>query len=143
MAVTAKRRETWQRAAVIETLDTLNSFVTAQELHATMRQNGDVVGLATVYRALQDLADTGQVDTVRTDDGDAIYRRCITTIWSVGSAGRRSRSTAWRSSDGRRRWPAKTTSRTWIMSWRSSVPVQRAPGPADPLMITSRVDWFR
>ena len=78
MAVTAKRRETWQRAAVIETLDTLNSFVTAQELHATMRQNGDVVGLATVYRALQDLADTGQVDTVRTDDGDAIYRRCST-----------------------------------------------------------------
>ena len=34
------------------------------------------VGLATVYRALQALADAGEVDVLRTDEGEAVYRRC-------------------------------------------------------------------
>ena len=36
------------------------------------------VGLATVYRTLQALADDGEVDVLRTDDGEAVYRRCCT-----------------------------------------------------------------
>jgi Fur family ferric uptake transcriptional regulator len=39
-------------------------------------RQGDPVGLATVYRALQALADDGDVDILRTDDGQALYRRC-------------------------------------------------------------------
>ena len=37
------------------------------------------VGLATVYRTLQRLADAGEVDMLRTEDGEAIYRRCSDT----------------------------------------------------------------
>jgi Fur family ferric uptake transcriptional regulator len=34
------------------------------------------VGLATVYRTLQVLAGSGEVDVLRTADGEAVYRRC-------------------------------------------------------------------
>jgi Fur family ferric uptake transcriptional regulator len=36
------------------------------------------VGLTTVYRTLQGLADAGEVDVLRTSGGEAIYRRCAT-----------------------------------------------------------------
>jgi Fur family ferric uptake transcriptional regulator len=34
------------------------------------------VGLSTVYRTLQQLADSAEVDVLRSDDGEARYRRC-------------------------------------------------------------------
>ena len=34
------------------------------------------MGLMTVYRMLQSLADAGEVDAIRTDDGETVYRRC-------------------------------------------------------------------
>ena len=37
---------------------------------------GDPVGLSTVYRAVQSLADDGELDSLRTDTGEALYRRC-------------------------------------------------------------------
>jgi Fe2+ or Zn2+ uptake regulation protein len=43
-----------------------------------LRADGDAVGLATVYRTLQQLADDGDVDVLRTADGEAVYRRCST-----------------------------------------------------------------
>ncbi|MGN6635345.1 MAG: Fur family transcriptional regulator, partial [Oryzihumus sp.] len=49
-----------------------------QELHARLRAAGDSVGLATVYRTLQAMAADGEVDMLRTDDGEAVYRRCST-----------------------------------------------------------------
>ena len=60
---------------------------------------GDPVGLATVYRTLQALAADGEVDMLRTEDGEAIYRRCstrtTTTTSCAASCGlRRSRSRA-------------------------------------------------
>jgi len=36
------------------------------------------VGLATVYRTLQAMAADGEIDMLRTDDGEAVYRRCST-----------------------------------------------------------------
>ena len=42
------------------------------------RPRAHKVGLATVYRALQTLADQGEVDVLRTDDGESVYRRCST-----------------------------------------------------------------
>ncbi|WP_286219496.1 Fur family transcriptional regulator [Paraoerskovia sediminicola] len=67
---------TRQRAAVSEALDRLDDFRSAQQIHDVMRQGGDTIGLATVYRTLQALADHGDVDVLRTEDGESHYRRC-------------------------------------------------------------------
>lgn len=70
------RRTTRQRAAVSAVLDRLDDFRSAQEIHEELRRTGDATGLTTVYRTLQTLADAGEVDVLRTDTGEAIYRRC-------------------------------------------------------------------
>ena len=72
------RRLTRQQAAVADALGGADDFTSAQDLHARLRTEGHKVGLATVYRALQTLADQGQVDVLRTDDGESVYRRCST-----------------------------------------------------------------
>jgi Fur family ferric uptake transcriptional regulator len=71
-----KGRSTRQRVAVQSALDEAGGFNTAQELHETLRASGTKVGLATVYRSLQLLADAGEVDVIRNDAGEAFYRRC-------------------------------------------------------------------
>jgi Fur family ferric uptake transcriptional regulator len=73
-----RRRETRQRTAVAAALGATGAFVSAQDLHARLRDDGDRVGLATVYRALQQLVEDGEVDQLRTDDGETVYRRCST-----------------------------------------------------------------
>jgi Fur family transcriptional regulator, ferric uptake regulator len=73
---TAPRRTTRQRSAVLALLEELDGFRSAQDLHALLRERGDAVGLATVYRALQALVDDGRLDVLRSDDGEAVYRRC-------------------------------------------------------------------
>jgi Fur family ferric uptake transcriptional regulator len=75
-AAGAARRSTKQRAAVAELLDDLDEFRSAQDLHEELRKRGEGIGLTTVYRTLQSLADAGEVDVLRTDSGEAIYRRC-------------------------------------------------------------------
>lgn len=72
-------RMTRQRAAVAGALDATDEFRSAQQLHEQLRDRGDAVGLATVYRTLQALAAGGEVDVLRTDDGEALYRRCART----------------------------------------------------------------
>ena len=69
-------RPTRQRRAVAEVLGTFSDFRSAQEIHELLSERGEAVGLATVYRTLQRLADAGEVDLLRTEDGEAIYRRC-------------------------------------------------------------------
>lgn len=69
-------RPTRQRRAVSAALADLDDFRSAQEIHDVLRRRGETVGLSTVYRTLQGLADTGEVDVLRTDDGEAVYRRC-------------------------------------------------------------------
>ena len=71
-------RSTRQRTAVAEVLGKVDGFRSAQDLHDLLRHDGASVGLTTVYRHLQALADAGQVDVLRTDDGEAVYRRCPT-----------------------------------------------------------------
>ena len=75
---TTRRHQTRQRTAVSAALDEVQEFVSAQQLHARMREHGTGVGLATVYRTLQNLAADGEVDVLRTDEGEAVYRRCST-----------------------------------------------------------------
>jgi Fur family transcriptional regulator, ferric uptake regulator len=69
-------RPTRQRRAVAGALRTFEDFRSAQDIHDLLRRNGENVGLSTVYRTLQALADSGQVDMLRTEDGEAVYRRC-------------------------------------------------------------------
>jgi Fur family ferric uptake transcriptional regulator len=71
-------RSTRQRAAVVAVFDELDGFHSAQEVHARLRAAGDTVGLSTVYRAVQALVDDGELDSIRTDSGEAVYRRCST-----------------------------------------------------------------
>ena len=71
-------RSTRQRTAVADVLGRVDGFRSAQELHDLLRHEGASIGLTTVYRHLQALSDAGQVDVLRTDDGEAVYRRCPT-----------------------------------------------------------------
>jgi Fur family ferric uptake transcriptional regulator len=72
--MTAKRA-TWQRAAVRDALGRSENFVSAQALHSEMRDSGSPIGIATVYRALADLASDGEADALRSD-GESLYRAC-------------------------------------------------------------------
>jgi Fur family transcriptional regulator, ferric uptake regulator len=76
MTSTEPLRPTRQRRAVVGCLDAFDDFRSAQEIHAELREHGERVGLATVYRTLQALADNGEVDLLRGEDGEARYRRC-------------------------------------------------------------------
>lgn len=69
-------RPTRQRRAVAAVMATFADFRTAQEIHDLLGRNGESVGLATVYRTLSALAEAGEVDVLRTEAGEASYRRC-------------------------------------------------------------------
>ncbi|MGP3956998.1 Fur family transcriptional regulator [Nonomuraea sp. 3N208] len=67
---------TTRRSAVHDTLRNSEGFRSAQDVYAEMRLHGAKIGLTTVYRALQALADRGEVDVLRTDEGESVYRAC-------------------------------------------------------------------
>lgn len=69
-------RATRQRAAIAGLLDELDDFRSAQEIHEELRRRGEGIGLTTVYRTLQALADADEIDVLRTGTGEASYRRC-------------------------------------------------------------------
>ena len=70
------QRATRQRAAIADLLDELTDFRSAQEIHEELRRRGVGIGLTTVYRTLQALAEAGEIDVLRTGTGEASYRRC-------------------------------------------------------------------
>jgi Fur family ferric uptake transcriptional regulator len=70
------QRETKQKRAVAAALEESDAFRSAQDLFAELRSRGENVGLTTVYNQLRALADSGELDTLRTDDGETLYRRC-------------------------------------------------------------------
>lgn len=78
MAEAIRHRRTKQRAAVTDLLTELEEFHTAQQIHDLLRSRGNSIGLATVYRNLQAMADAGEVDVLRTDT-EASFRRCTDT----------------------------------------------------------------
>lgn len=55
-----------------------DGFRTAQELFDVVRANGQKIGLTTVYRHLNLLAEHGTVDVVHRADGEAQFRLCGT-----------------------------------------------------------------
>jgi Fur family ferric uptake transcriptional regulator len=72
----AERRPTRQRAALTDELAGTAEFRSAQDIHASLSASGTRVGLATVYRNLQAMAADGEVDVIRTTEGEAVYRAC-------------------------------------------------------------------
>lgn len=77
-AMGTSRRPTKQRAAIAEALTDSREFRSAQEIHSALEARGAKVGLATVYRNLQAMAAEDEVDVLRTDDGESVYRACST-----------------------------------------------------------------
>lgn len=73
-----RHRRTRQRRAVEEVLAGQGEFRTAQQVHDELTRRGASVGLTTVYRTLQSMAHADEVDAIRTEDGEAAYRRCST-----------------------------------------------------------------
>lgn len=72
----ARHRTTRQGGAIKEALRAAGGFRSAQDVYATLRAGGDSVGLSTVYRHLQALADDGEVDAIQTPEGETTYRLC-------------------------------------------------------------------
>lgn len=70
------QRMTRQRSAVADLLDGVDDFRSAQQIHEMLRSRGEAVGLATVYRTLQAFAESGDLDVLRTAEGESLYRRC-------------------------------------------------------------------
>jgi len=73
--MTAKRN-TWQKDAVRHALGEATGFVSAQDLHLVLRNHGSSIGLATVYRALADLAHAGEADSLQATGGETLFRAC-------------------------------------------------------------------
>lgn len=76
MSSSTPQRQTRQRAIIAEVLGELDEFKSAQDIHDLLRRRGHSIGLATVYRNLQSLAEAERVDVVRGSDGQATYRAC-------------------------------------------------------------------
>lgn len=73
-----RTRTTRQSAAIEDALREADGFRTAQELFDQVRGSGQKVGLTTVYRHLNLLAELGQADVVHRADGEAQFRLCGT-----------------------------------------------------------------
>jgi Fur family transcriptional regulator, ferric uptake regulator len=69
-------RPTRQRLRVLEELAQEPHDATAQQLYRRLRDGGERIGLATVYRTLGMLAEHGVVDTLAHSAGESCYRVC-------------------------------------------------------------------
>ena len=63
-----RRRTTKQRLAIRALFDDESFFLTAQQVHDQLRERGD--------RNLQTMAEDGELDAIRSEDGEMTYRRC-------------------------------------------------------------------
>jgi Fur family ferric uptake transcriptional regulator len=69
-------RATPGRLLVLDVLAAERDDATAQEIHRRLRERGEPVGLATVYRTLAVLAERGVVDVLAHHRGESCYRLC-------------------------------------------------------------------
>lgn len=76
MKTAGRRLVTRQRTAILNALKDADAFLTAAEIHSALQRSGFRAGLSTVYRSLEMLAEKGEVDVIRHDEGSARYRMC-------------------------------------------------------------------
>ncbi|MCL2490362.1 MAG: transcriptional repressor [Propionibacteriaceae bacterium] len=73
------RRRTHQRDLVTSVFDATDQWLTAQQVHSRLVGRGEPVGLATVYRTLAVLMETGGLDAIHSvNPPEWSYRRCST-----------------------------------------------------------------
>lgn len=70
------QRKTKQRDAIMAIMADETDFRSAQQVHTALVAAGQAVGLATVYRNLQALTEAGELDSLRSEEGETLYRRC-------------------------------------------------------------------
>ncbi len=73
-----QERSTRQKRALAAILESSDGFRSAQDLFTELRARGENVGLTTVYNQLRSLAEAGDIDALRGEDGETRYRRCDT-----------------------------------------------------------------
>ncbi|MDR7329964.1 Fur family transcriptional regulator [Corynebacterium guangdongense] len=71
-------RNTRQRTAVVELMKDLDNFASAKDIHHELSERNEKVGLTTVYRTLQSLAEISAVDVLHMASGETLYRACQT-----------------------------------------------------------------
>jgi Fur family ferric uptake transcriptional regulator len=69
-------RRSRKRTLVHDLVAGLDMFTSAQDIHQILRERGEGMGLSTVYRNLQVLAEAREVETLRSEDGEVLYRKC-------------------------------------------------------------------
>ena len=72
------RTSTANRTLILEHMSGLTRFASAQGIYAELKAAGRSIGLATVYRNLQGMADDGLLDVIQTDT-ETLYRACSTS----------------------------------------------------------------
>ncbi len=70
------RRGTRQRRVMRACLEDSDAFMSAQDIHDKLRHSGSPVALSTVYRTLQAMSEAGELDVLRSPEGEAVYRMC-------------------------------------------------------------------
>lgn len=70
-----ERRQTVQKEAVRHALEEATGFISAGQLHQRINDEGMPIGLATVYRQLNALAESGHADTIPVPSGQ-LFRAC-------------------------------------------------------------------
>ena len=70
-------RSTRQQGAILEALYGAEEFKSAQEIYALLAKKKLKVGLATVYRTLQKMAEKQDIDAIKSIDGETLYRHCV------------------------------------------------------------------
>lgn len=74
-SVAPATRRTAQKEAIRRALDASSGFVSAQQVHRLLQDAGTPVGMATVYRQLNALTESGAADTVTGPEGQ-LFRTC-------------------------------------------------------------------
>ncbi|MBO3088648.1 transcriptional repressor [Cellulomonas dongxiuzhuiae] len=70
------QRVTRQRVAIAELLEDVDEFRSAQQIHQMLQQRGQEIGLATVYRTLNAMAEQGHLEVFLQPTGEHTYLRC-------------------------------------------------------------------
>jgi Fur family ferric uptake transcriptional regulator len=71
-----KRRNSTRQKKILNLLRDQEAFLSSQEIHKLLQQQGESVGLATVYRQLEALTVSHVVDSIINLKGEKLYRHC-------------------------------------------------------------------
>ncbi|MCL2843057.1 MAG: transcriptional repressor [Oscillospiraceae bacterium] len=70
-------RHTIQRQIILDTLQSLDTHPSAEDLYGMIQQIHPTISKATVYRNLRQMADNGTIAQVAVTDGVARYDGCV------------------------------------------------------------------